>query len=128
MLKAAYCLLIQHIGLIFDFFYIQGLFTDAVVEHHNAETAAKIGGIHDHIDDRRRGIIVLNDGFFKLSQDGFTTASVLLGELLCGLLACGVCLPKSLRVELVSATKTLGTGATFITLTVILAAVFFGVI
>ena len=126
-MKTAYCLLIQHIGLIFDFFYIQGLFTDAVVEHHNAETATKIGGIHDDIDGRRCGIIVLNDGFFKLSQDGFTTASVLLSELLCGLLACGVCLPKSLRVELVSAAKTLGTGMAFVTLTVVLPTVFFGV-
>ena len=48
---------IQGIAFMANLFYKQGLFADAVVQNHDAELPAKVGGIHEDIGGLYHGKI-----------------------------------------------------------------------
>ena len=66
----------------------------AVHEDHNAERAAKIGGIHDDVGDRLRGLTLFQAALFEAPLNGFNAASVLLRELCISLLLVDVLIKK----------------------------------
>ena len=74
----------------FDFTDGKGLPADAVHQHHHAETAPEVSGIHDDV-----GFGKLREGFpdarlAQMAVDGLAATAVLCGKLGGSLLACAV--------------------------------------
>ena len=70
----------------FNLAHKQRLPADAVHQHHHAEIAPKIGGVHDDVGFGGLRVVLPDLRLLQAAVDGFTAASVLRGKLCRGLL------------------------------------------
>ena len=70
----------------FDLAHKQRLPADAVHQHHHAEIASEIGGVHDDVGLGGLRVVRPNVRLLQAAVDGFTATTVLRGKLCRGLL------------------------------------------
>jgi len=107
---------IQGVGFVFDFIDGQSLLADAVHQHHHAETAPEVSGVHDDVGFGR-----LREGFpdarpAQMAVDGLAATTVLRGELGGSLLARAVGCPKFIALATPATVKLPAAIAAFIAL------------
>ena len=116
---------IQGVGFVFDFIDGQSLLADAVHQHHHAETAPEVCGIHDDVGFFGQRVALPDLHTAKAAIDGFAAASILLGKLRGRLFACAISCPKLVVLKALAAVKTFAASLAFISLLAILPAIFF---
>ena len=107
---------IEGVGFVFDFTDGKDLPADAVHQHHHAETAPEVSGVHDDVGFGR-----LREGFpdarpAQMAVDGLAATTVLRGELGGSLLARAVGCPKFIALVTPATVKLPATVAAFIAL------------
>ena len=107
---------IKSVGFVFDFTDGKDLPADAVHQHHHAETAPEVSGVHDDVGFGR-----LREGFpdarpAQMAIDGLAATTVLRGELGGSLLARAVGCPKFIALAAPATVKLPATVAAFIAL------------
>ena len=108
-----------------DFIDGQSLLADAVHQHHHAETAPEVCGIHDDVGFFGQRVALPDLCFAQAAVDGLAAASVLRGELRGRLFACTIGCPKLVILKALAAVKTFAASLAFISLLAILPAIFF---
>ena len=116
---------IQGVGFVFDFIDGQSLLADAVHQHHHAETAPEVCGIHDDVGFFGQRVALPDLHTAKAAIDGFAAASILLDKLRGRLFACAISCPKLVVLKALAAVKTFAASLAFISLLAILPAIFF---
>ena len=109
----------------FDCLHKQGLPSDAVHQHHHAEIAPEIGGIHDDVGFFGQRVALPDLHTAKAAIDGFAAASILLGKLRGRLFARAIGCPKLIILKALAAVELLAAGMAFITLSSIAPPVLF---
>ena len=106
---------IEGVGFVFDFTDGKGLPADAVHQHHHAETAPEVSGVHDDVGFGR-----LREGFLDarlaMAVDGLAATTVLRDEPGGSLLACAVVRPKFIALATPATVKLPAAVAAFIAL------------
>ena len=76
---------------------------DAVHQHHHAETAPEVCGIHDDVGFFGQRVALPDLHTAKAAIDGFAAASILLGKLRGRLFACAISCPKLVVLKALAA-------------------------
>lgn len=64
-----------------DILYVNDAAIQAVHEDHDTERTAEIGGVHNDVGDRLKGLCLFQTALFETPPDGSNAALVLLREL-----------------------------------------------
>ena len=87
----------------FDCLHKQGFPSDAVHQHHHAEIAPEIGGIHDDVGFGGLRVVLPDLRLLQAAVDGLATASVLRGKLCSGLFSYAIGCPKLVVLQALAA-------------------------
>ena len=100
----------------FDFTDGKGLPADAVHQHHHAETAPEVSGVHDDVGFGRLRVAFPDLHLAQMAIDGLAATTVLRGKLGGSLLARAVDYPKFIALAAPATVKLPATVAAFIAL------------
>ena len=88
---------------------------DAVHQHHHAETALEVCGIHDDVGFFGQRVALPDLHTAKAAIDGFAAASILRGKLRGRLFACAISCPKLVVLKALAAIELPAAVVAFVT-------------